>query len=148
MVANTQIIFAKVPTTFPEAGEHMVINKSEIDLEAEIPQGAILVKTLCLSVDPYMRGRMRDASVQSYSPAFPLNQPMSGHIVGEVLKSNNDKFNVGDYVYGMGAFAEYTVVPEAYLGYLEVRNEIKTSGLPITNYVGVLGMPGMTAYVG
>jgi NADPH-dependent curcumin reductase CurA len=148
MVSNTSVIFAKVPVTFPEVGEHMVVKKSEIDLEAEIPQGAILVKTLCLSVDPYMRARMRDASVESYSPAFPLGQPMSGHVVAEVLKSNNAKFTAGDYVYGLGAFSEYTVVPEAYSAYLEVRNEIKTSGLPITNYVGVLGMPGMTAYVG
>lgn len=148
MVANTKIIFAKVPTTFPVVGEHMVVEKSEIDLDAEIPQGAILVKTLVLSVDPYMRGRMRDASVQSYSPAFPLNQPMAGHVVAEVVKSNNDKFTVGDLVYGLGAFSEYALVPEAYAAYLEVRNEIKTSGLPISNYVGVLGMPGMTAYVG
>ncbi|CAO3628381.1 unnamed protein product [Mucor hiemalis] len=148
MVSNTQIIFAKVPTAFPVVGEHMVINKSEIDLDAEIPQGAVLTKTLVLSVDPYMRGRMRDASVKSYSPAFTLNEPMSGHTVLEVLKSNNDKFAVGDYLYGLGPFSEYAVIPEPYTAYLELRNDIKDSGLPITNYVGVLGMPGMTAYVG
>jgi NADPH-dependent curcumin reductase CurA len=148
MVTNTQVIFAKIPETFPVAGEHMVVEKNEIDLNADIPQGAILIKTLCLSVDPYMRGRMRDASVKSYSPAFPLGQPMNGHAVGQVIKSNNDKFKVDDIVYGMSAFAEYALVPEAYAGYLEVRNEIKTDGIPITNYIGVLGMPGMTAYVG
>lgn len=148
MVANTQVIFSKVPTAFPVAGEHMIVKKSEIDLEAEIPQGAILVKTLVLSVDPYMRGRMRDASAKSYSPAFPLDQPMSGHVVAEVIKSNNAKFSVGDLAYGFGSFSEYAVIPEAYAAHLEVRNEIKTSGLPISNYIGVLGMPGMTAYVG
>ena len=148
MVANTQIIFAKVPTTFPEIGEHMIVEKSEIDINEEIPQGAILTKTLVLSVDPYMRGRMRDASVKSYSPPFALNQPMAGHVVAEVIKSNNDKFSVGDYVYGLGAFSEYALVPEAYLPYYEVRNDIKDSGIPLTNYVGILGMPGMTAYVG
>ncbi|KAI7888415.1 uncharacterized protein EV154DRAFT_447953 [Mucor mucedo] len=148
MVSNTKIIFAKIPTTFPVAGEHMIVEKSEIDLDAELPQGAILLKTLVLSVDPYMRGRMRDVSIQSYSPAFPLNQPMSGHVVTQVLKSNNPKFAQGDLVYGLGSFAEYVLVPEAYTPYFEVRNEIKTSGLPISNYVGVLGMPGMTAYVG
>lgn len=148
MVSNTKIIFAKVPTTFPVVGEHMVVEKSEIDLEAEIPQGSVLTKTLVLSVDPYMRGRMRDAAVKSYSPPFPLNQPMSGHVVAQVIKSNNDKFVVGDFVYGLGAFSEYALVPEPYTPYLEVRNEVKDSGLPLSNYVGVLGMPGMTAYVG
>lgn len=148
MVSNTKVIFAKIPTTYPVEGEHMVVEKDQIDLDADIPQGAILVKTLCLSVDPYMRGRMRDASIKSYSPAFPLNQPMSGHVMASVVKSNNSKFKVGDYVYGMSAFAEYALVPEPYTSYLEVRNEAKDSGLPITNYIGVLGMPGMTAYVG
>ncbi|KAI8085262.1 hypothetical protein BDF21DRAFT_379682 [Thamnidium elegans] len=148
MVSNTQIIFAKVPTTFPVAGEHMVVKKSEIDLDAEIPQGAIITKTLDLSVDPYMRGRMRDASIKSYSPAFPLNQTMNGYVVAEVIKSNNPKFTVGDLVQGLGGFAEYVLTPEPYTAYLTVRNDIKESGLPISNYVGVLGMPGMTAYVG
>ncbi|CEP09046.1 hypothetical protein [Parasitella parasitica] len=148
MVSNTQIIFAQIPTTYPEEGKHMLVKKSEIDLDAEIPQGSVLLKTLCLSVDPYMRGRMRDASIKSYSPAFALNQPMNGHVMALVLKSNNDKFKVGDYVYGMSSFGEYVVVPEAYTAGLEVRNEAKDSGLPLTNYIGVLGMPGMTAYVG
>lgn len=148
MTNNTKVIFNKVPTTYPVVGEHIVVEKDTIDLEAEIPQGAILIKTLCLSVDPYMRGRMRDASVKSYSPAFPLGQPMNGHSMSEVLKSNNDRFKVGDLVYGLGPFSEYAVIPEAYAGMFEVRNEAKTSGLPLTNYIGILGMPGMTAYVG
>lgn len=148
MISNTEIIFTKIPTTFPVVGEHMVVEKSEIDLDAEIPQGALLTKTLVLSVDPYMRGRMRDASIPSYLPAFTLNEPMTGYIVGEVLKSNNAKFAVGDLVYGLGGFAEYVITPEPLTSLLEVRNEIKTSGLPISNYVGILGMPGLTAYVG
>ncbi|KAI9478232.1 MAG: hypothetical protein EXX96DRAFT_504545 [Benjaminiella poitrasii] len=146
--SNTKIIFAKIPESYPEAGEHMVIKKDEIDLKAEIPQGAILLKTLCLSVDPYMRGRMRDVSIKSYSPAFPLGEPMNGHAMSKVIKSNNDKFKVGDVVYGMTPFAEYNLIPENFTNYFEVRNEAKTSGVPITNYIGILGMPGMTAYVG
>ncbi|KAL9555038.1 hypothetical protein MBANPS3_002548 [Mucor bainieri] len=148
MVANTQVIFTKVPTAYPTEGEHMIIRKSEIDLDAELLPGAILVKTLCLSVDPYMRGRMRDASIQSYSPAFPIDGPMSGHTMTSVVKSNNDKFKEGDIVYGMSGFSEYALIPEAEAAQLEVRNDAKDSGLPLTNYIGVLGMPGMTAYVG
>jgi NADPH-dependent curcumin reductase CurA len=148
MVSNTKVIFSKVPTTYPEAGEHMKVERSEIDLNADIPQGSVLVKVLCLSVDPYMRGRMRDESKKSYSAPFPLGQPMNGHAMGEVLKSSNDKFKVGDLVYGMLPFVEYAVIPEQFTSYIEVRNEAKSSGLPLTNYIGVLGMPGMTAYVG
>lgn len=148
MVSNTEIIYTKIPTAFPIVGENMVVKKSEIDLDADIPQGAILVKTLVLSVDPYMRGRMRDPSIESYLPAFTLNQPMDGHTILEVLKSNNNKFAVGDYLYGMGPFAQYAVIPETFAKDLEVRNDIKDCGLPISNYVGVLGMPGLTAYVG
>ena len=148
MVSNTKVIFSKVPTTYPEAGEHMKVERSEIDLNADIPQGSVLVKVLCLSVDPYMRGRMRDESKKSYSAAFPLGQPMNGHAMGEVLKSSNDKFKVGDLVYGMLPFVEYALIPEQFTSYIEVRNEAKSSGLPLTNYIGVLGMPGMTAYVG
>ncbi|KAI9280082.1 hypothetical protein BY458DRAFT_431112 [Sporodiniella umbellata] len=145
---NTQIIFSKIPTTYPAIGEHMTIEESEIDLEANIPQGSVLLKTLCLSVDPYMRGRMREASKKSYSPAFPLGQPMNGHVMAEVIKTANDKFKQGDLVYGMSSFADYALIPEAYTSFLEVRNEAKSSGIPLTNYVGILGMPGMTAYVG
>ncbi|KAI8983930.1 hypothetical protein BDF20DRAFT_355070 [Mycotypha africana] len=148
MVSNTKIIFAKIPTGYPEVGEHMVIKKDEIDLDADIPQGAVLVKNLCLSVDPYMRGRMRDANVKSYSPAFTVNEPMNGHGMSEVIKSNNDKFKKGDIVYGMVGFEEYTLVPKELMPMLEVRNEAKSSKIPLTNYIGVLGMPGMTAYVG
>ncbi|KAI8978617.1 hypothetical protein BDB01DRAFT_746414 [Pilobolus umbonatus] len=148
MVQNTSVIFSKIPTTYPEVGEHMTIQKGEIDLDASLPEGSVLLKTLCLSVDPYMRGRMRDANTKSYAPAFPLNQPMTGYTVTQVVKSNNSKFKEGDMVYGLTPFSEYCVIPEAYANSLEVRNEIKTDKLPTTNYVGILGMPGMTAYVG
>ncbi|KAI8983957.1 hypothetical protein BDF20DRAFT_817246 [Mycotypha africana] len=148
MVSNTKVIFAKIPTGYPEIGEHMVVKKDEIDLDADIPQGAVLVKNLCLSVDPYMRGRMRDANVESYISAFTLNKPMDGHGMSEVIKSNNNNFKKGDIVFGMVGFEEYTLVPKENTSELEVRNEAKSSNIPLTNYIGVLGMPGLTAYVG
>ncbi|KAI8376289.1 uncharacterized protein BYT42DRAFT_498160 [Radiomyces spectabilis] len=152
MVQNKQVIFTKVPTTFPEDGEHMQVRESTIDLDAHLTSGEIILKNLALSVDPYMRGRMRDPSVKSYSPAFPLNQPMTGSTMSVVVKSNHPKFKEGDLVYGntgMGIFEEYTRVGGVYLEKAyTVRNEPKENGLPITNYLGVLGMPGMTAYVG
>lgn len=148
MTSNTQIIFSKVPTGYPQPGEHMTVAKSTIDLDAPLAEGDYIVKTLVLSVDPYMRGRMREPEKKSYSPAFQLNEPMNGHVVAEVIKSNNPKFKQGDYVYGNGPFQEYTHVPAAQASRFVVRNEARDSGLPVSNFVGALGMPGLTAYVG
>ncbi|KAI7873422.1 hypothetical protein K492DRAFT_103018, partial [Lichtheimia hyalospora FSU 10163] len=69
---NKQVIFSKIPTTYPAAGEHMTINDSTIDLDAPLGEGEILLKQLVLSVDPYMRDSMREPSIQSFLPAFPL----------------------------------------------------------------------------
>ncbi|KAG0164762.1 hypothetical protein DFQ28_007707 [Apophysomyces sp. BC1034] len=148
MVNNTEIHFTKIPTAYPVAGEHMKAHQSSIDLDSPIPEGSFIVKTLVLSVDPFLRGRMRDESIKSYSPAFKLNQPMNGYTVSIVVKSNNPQFKVDDLVYGIGSFAEYMLVPKSFASLFTTRNEARTSGLPISHYVGVLGMPGMTAYVG
>ncbi|KAI8140404.1 hypothetical protein BJV82DRAFT_715917 [Fennellomyces sp. T-0311] len=151
MVANTQVIFSKIPTGYPVAGEHMTINKSTIDLDAHLSDGQFIIKQLAFSVDPYMRGRMRDASIKSYVPAFELGKPMTGGTMSIVIKSNNPRFKVGDIVdggVGAGVFEEYTLVTPETEKYLTVRNDPKETGLPLTYYLGVLGMPGMTAYVG
>ncbi|KAI8880907.1 NAD(P)-binding protein [Backusella circina FSU 941] len=149
MVAtNKKVIFSKIPQGFPVEGETMTIDSDTIDLHADIPENSILVKMLCLSVDPYMRGKMRDSSIKSYSAAFEVGQPLYGDSMGKVLKSRNDKYMVGDIVYGRLPFQEYTVLSDKDTSGIEVRNECKTSGFPITNYVGVLGMPGNTAYTG
>jgi NADPH-dependent curcumin reductase CurA len=148
MTSNTQIIFSKIPTAYPQPGEHVTVAKSTIDLDAPLAEGDYLIQTLVLSVDPYMRGRMRAPEKKSYSPPFQLNEPMNGHVVAKVLKSRNSKFKEGDYVYGNGPFQEYALVPAAQAGRFVVRNEARDSGLPVSNFVGVLGMPGLTAYVG
>ncbi|KAI9284117.1 hypothetical protein BC943DRAFT_326368 [Umbelopsis sp. AD052] len=148
MTSNTKVIFNKIPTAFPQPGEHMVVAKSTIDLDTPLADGDFIVKTLVLSVDPYMRGRMRAPETKSYSPPFLVGEPMNGHVVAEVIKSNNDKFKQGDYVYGNGPFQEYTHVRAAEAGRFVVRNEARDSGLPVSYFVGVLGMPGLTAYVG
>ncbi|KAI9278688.1 hypothetical protein BDA99DRAFT_455583 [Phascolomyces articulosus] len=148
---NKQVIFAKIPTTYPVPGEHIKVEDSAIDLDAPLAEGSFILKLLALSVDPYMRGRMRDASIESYLPAFPLGKPMTGDTMNVVVKSNNPNFKEGDLVYGKtacGIFSEYSVITKELEPYFEVRNDPKETGLPITNYVGVLGMPGMTAYVG
>lgn len=152
MVSNKRVLFTKIPSGFPVDGEHMKVDEVNIDLDAELPKGDFIVKTLEISVDPYMRGRMRDPSIKSYAPAFELNEPMTGDTMSVVVKSNNPDYKVGDLVYGRtgrGLFEEYAQVSAEYAktSYV-VRNDAKENGLPISDYVGVLAMPGMTAYYG
>ncbi|KAF7728503.1 hypothetical protein EC973_006056 [Apophysomyces ossiformis] len=149
MVKNTQVIFAKIPTGVPVDGEHLQVKTSSIDLEAPLSEGEVILKQLIISVDPYMRGRMRDASVESYSPAFELGKPLSGDVVSTVLKSNNPKYKPGDIVTGFGVHEEYSRIGAAQAeGTFRVREDIRKHKLPLSYYVGVLGMPGLTAYAG
>lgn len=148
MVENKQVIFVKVPTTYPVAGEHLQVHTATFDLEQPLTEGQLMLKLLALSVDPYMRGRMRDPSVKSYAPAFELGKPMTGGTVSVVLKSKNPNFKEGDLVFGLGVFEEYSLLSADQAKNFIVNNQPKETGLPLTNYLGVLGMPGMTAYVG
>ncbi|ORY98170.1 hypothetical protein BCR43DRAFT_524221 [Syncephalastrum racemosum] len=151
MVNNKQVLFTKVPPPgYPVPGEHMQVKESQFDLDQPLGADEYIIKNLYLSVDPYMRGRMRDASKESYSSAFGLGKPMDGFTISVVLKSNNANVKEGDLVYGQGAgqFEEYTKVTGHLLKVYTVRNNPKTTGLPLSNYVGALGMPGLTAYAG
>ncbi|WP_434589100.1 NADP-dependent oxidoreductase [Streptomyces sp. A5-4] len=106
----------------------------------EPAEGRILVRNLHFSVDPYMRGRMND--VKSYTPPYKLDQPMDGGAVGEVIASHDERFAVGDHVlHGLG-WREYADVPAQY------ATKVDASLAPLSAYLGVLGMTGLTAYAG
>ncbi|MCW2796527.1 NADP-dependent oxidoreductase [Nocardioides sp.] len=102
--------------------------------------GQVLVRNTFISVDPYMRGRMND--VKSYVPPFALDAPLDGGAVGEVLASGDDQLLAGDTVLHQAGWREH-----ALLGSAEVR-KVDTSRVPASAYLGVLGMPGLTAFVG
>ncbi|CAN5684622.1 NADP-dependent oxidoreductase [soil metagenome] len=102
--------------------------------------GEVVVRNTVLSVDPYMRGRMND--VKSYSPPFELDAPMQGGAVGVVEESASDAVPVGATVQHMGGWREHALLPAS-----QVR-VIDTELAPASAYLGVLGMPGLTAYVG
>ncbi|WP_028811158.1 NADP-dependent oxidoreductase [Streptomyces flavidovirens] len=107
---------------------------------AEPGAGRILVRNLHFSVDPYMRGRMND--VKSYVPPFKLDQPMDGGAVGEVIASADERFAVGDHVlHGLG-WREYADVDAKH------ATKVDAALAPLSAYLGVLGMPGLTAYAG
>jgi NADPH-dependent curcumin reductase CurA len=102
--------------------------------------GEVLVRNLYMSVDPYMRGRMIEQP--SYVQPFPLGQPLEGGCVGQVVQSQGDKLQLGDYVLGRKGWREYYVSDGADL------TKIDPTMAPIQAYLGILGMPGLTAYVG
>jgi len=100
----------------------------------------VLVRVIYLSLDPYMRGRMRD--VASYAPPVGVGEIMTGGTVGEVVKSNHPQFKAGDIVEDRLGWQEYAVGPGP------AMRKIDPSIAPISTANGVLGMPGMTAYFG
>lgn len=124
------------PHGWPKA-EDLALREAPV---TEPDEGRILVRNKHFSVDPYMRGRMND--VKSYTPAFKLDHPMDGGAVGEVVASNADGFAVGDHVlHGLG-WREYAQVPARY------AVKVDASLAPLSAYLGVLGMTGLTAYAG
>ena len=112
----------------------------EEDKTLTISDGEILLETAYVSVDPYLRGRMSDA--KSYVPPFKLNQPVHSGIVAKVLESKNEKFKVGDYVSGMLNWSTQQVSNG------EGLNKVDPEKAPLSTYLGVLGMTGLTAYLG
>ncbi|MEJ8837358.1 NADP-dependent oxidoreductase [Ramlibacter sp. AN1133] len=107
-----------------------------------LKEGEVLVRHHYLSLDPYMRGRMNDA--KSYAAPQPLGQVMQGGTVGEVVESRSPKFQPGDKVVGMGGWQEYAVVSGEQGG----LRKVDTAHVPLSHYLGAVGMPGVTAWYG
>jgi len=142
-VKNSRHLFQEIPTGYPEPGKTTVHDDSQtIDLENVPLNGGFLVKILVLSIDPYIRGRMRDSSIKGYIPPFTLGEPLNNFGVARVLRSESSAFKPGDHIYGMLPFQEYFLGQDAKQFRL-LKNE---EGLPWSAYLGVCGMPGQTAY--
>jgi hypothetical protein len=107
-----------------------------------IGEGQVLVCHHYLSLDPYMRGSMNDS--KSYAAAQPLGEVMGGGTVGEVLESRSERFKVGDKVVGMGGWQEYSVVDTKN----GILRKVDTTHVPLSYYLGAVGMPGVTAWYG
>jgi NADPH-dependent curcumin reductase CurA len=110
---------------------------------AEAPEpkaGEVQVRNLWMSVDPYMRGRMYDRP--SYVPPFELGKALQGHTIGEVAASGDPAFKAGDLVTHMWGWREAVTAPAASF------TKVETHGLPPQALIGVVGMPGLTAYAG
>ena len=115
-------------------------------VEAPVPEpgeGQVLVRTHYLSLDPYMRGRMNDA--KSYAQPQPLDQVMQGGTVGEVVASKHPNYRAGDKVVTFGGWQEYSLADAATPGSLR---KVDTTHVPLSAYLGAVGMPGVTAWYG
>ncbi|RDW87613.1 hypothetical protein BP5796_03307 [Coleophoma crateriformis] len=144
MVQNKALIFKAVPNGFPVAGQDLVIESREFDLNQAPPAGGITTKNIYASFDPYQRGRMRDPSKKSYSPPFQLGAPINNGCVAKVLKSDNPNFQPGDLVRGTLSVEEYSVITkEQAAGISKIDNSYN---LDVKEFLGALGMPGLTAY--
>jgi len=133
---NRTILLNKRPKGRPQQSDFTIITN---DIP-KIQSGEILLKTTYVSVDPYLRGRMND--VKSYIAPFQLNEPISSGIVAKVVESNHKGFAKGDYVSGMLEWSEYQVSDGE--GLIKVDAE----KAPLSAYLGILGMTGLTAYLG
>ena len=139
MPSNQQILLDNRPE-----GEASVSNFKLVTTQTPALQdGQVLVRHHYLSLDPYMRGRMNDS--KSYAQPQPLGEVMIGGTVGEVVESRHPKFAVGDKVVGMGGWQEYSVVDANQPG--AVR-KVDTTHVPLSHYLGAVGMPGVTAWYG
>lgn len=133
---NQTILLNKRPKGKPQAGDFKFV---EEDIPA-IHAGEILLKTSYVSVDPYLRGKMNDA--KSYTAPFELNKPLFSGVIAEVVKSNHSGFSEGEYVSGMLEWREYQSSKGKGLYKVDGKKA------PLSAYLGVLGMTGLTAFLG
>lgn len=133
---NREIILASRPSGMASLANFKMIEKTL----PQISNGEVLIRTTYLTVDPYMRGRMSEGP--SYIEPFQINHPITGGIVGEVIESENSAFKKGDTVLGFLNWAEYNISDGKNL------QKLNPDLAPVSTALGVLGMPGMTAYFG
>ena len=140
MTTNKQIHLVSRPEGEPTVDNFKLV---EAPLPAELQEGQVLVRNHYLSLDPYMRGRMNEG--KSYAQPQPLNEVMIGGTVGEVVASKNPHFQVGDKVVGMGGWQQYQLVDASQRGVLQ---KVDTTHIPLSAYLGAVGMPGVTGWYG
>jgi NADPH-dependent curcumin reductase len=136
MTTNTQVLLASRPEGWVTEENFRIVEKPV----AKPGPGEILVKNHYLSLDPYMRGRMSDA--KSYAKSVEIGEVMVGGTVGEVIETQNPKFKVGEFVVGSLGWQTHGLSDGVGL------TKVDASKVPLSAYLGVVGMPGATAWTG
>jgi len=135
-LTNRRITLAARPVGAPKDSDFKLIEEPV----AEAGPNQVLLRTVYLSLDPYMRGRMN--AVASYAPYVEIGETMVGGAVSTVVASNHSDYKPGDLVFGYTGWQKYALVDGSNL------RVIDSTAAPISTALGVLGMPGLTAYVG
>jgi NADPH-dependent curcumin reductase len=133
---NHQILLKSRPSGLPSAANFEAVEAPE----PVAADGEVLRRTIYLSLDPYMRGRMSDAP--SYAAPVPVGGVMCGHTISRVLESRDPSFRPGDLVAGYDGWQQYAASPGKDL------RKLDPAAAPVSTALGVLGMPGFTAFVG
>ncbi|KAK6774666.1 hypothetical protein RDI58_029905 [Solanum bulbocastanum] len=142
MMNNKQIILKHYVEGYPKESDMEFKNNN---IKLNVPEGSnvVVLMNLYLSCDPYMRSRMKnleDSYVESFTPSYPI----TGCGVAKVLKSGDSNFQEGDLVWGMIGWEEYSIVTPTQSFLFKIHDK----NVPLSYYTGILGMPGITAYVG
>ncbi|MFQ6004841.1 MAG: NADP-dependent oxidoreductase [Woeseia sp.] len=136
MPENRQVRLASRPSGW--------VTEDDFTLTEEAPpepgDGQLLIRNIFMSVDPYMRGRMNDT--RSYVPPFKLGEVLQAGVVGQVVASKHAEYAEGEYVTGMLGWENFSLSDGARL------RKVDAQTAPLSYHLGILGMPGMTAYVG
>ncbi|GAB2287535.1 hypothetical protein Dimus_021910 [Dionaea muscipula] len=143
-VSNKQVVLKNYVIRFPKESD-MEVKQSQIHLK--LPQGSngLLVKNLYLSCDPYLRNLMKspDPLRPNYVDSFNPGSPLSGFGVAKVLDSSHPNFKKDDLIWGITTWEEYSLISS-----VDSLFKIQHTDVPLSYYTGILGMPGLTAYVG
>ncbi|MBV9152365.1 MAG: NADP-dependent oxidoreductase, partial [Alphaproteobacteria bacterium] len=133
---NRQVLLKRRPDGMPVSGDFEIADAPLPELKA----GEVVLRSIYLSLDPYMRGRI--SGVRSYARPVEIGEVIEGRVVGQVVRSNDPHFREGDYASGGYGWQLYSAVPGDGLLKLDPAEA------PISTALGILGMPGMTAYIG
>jgi NADPH-dependent curcumin reductase CurA len=137
-LVSHEIHLKQRPVGMPTEDDFQLVKVNVPDLKG----GEFLVRNIWMSVDPYMRGRMRE--IRSYISPFQIGKPLEGGCIGQIIKSNNNRFKIGDYVLGNLGWREYWISDGSGSDIMKIDPNMA----PIQWYLGILGLTGLTAYVG
>lgn len=143
MKPNKKVIFKNYVAGSPKESDMEIVTTDTVRLKVPEGSNAVLLKNLYLSCDPFLRVMMSKHEEPKFLPEFVPGSVMSGFGVGKVLDSGHPDFKVGDLVWGTTGWEQYSLITSA-----EELFKIKHTDVPLSYYIGLLGMPGLTAYVG
>ncbi|OLN96155.1 NADP-dependent alkenal double bond reductase P1 [Colletotrichum chlorophyti] len=147
--SNQTLIFRSIPQGLPIPGKDLVVEDRPIPTE----DGGVLVRINLASLDPHIRGQLRDPSISTYEPALPVGEPISSSVVGTVLKSQSARLPVGETVWIMRApLAEYVAIPTSHVEndrmVVPIGGLVQKLGIDPGHWLGILGIPGLTGFAG